>query len=200
MIDSHCHLADEIFAADLEAVIGRAKDAGLERTLVVLEGGNEAGGPFALSDLYDSVAAQPARPVSLDDLVAPPEPIAVTVAAPERESEPGPPPAAEPPADVIESTTDLVEPVPELVEPAAKLAGAAPVETAQAKGPARMPPVLVREVPDAAARRPHVRSQDVTKCDGRARRRRPVERKPRLRRCFELLERAGVARAGNDDR
>jgi len=29
MIDSHCHLADEVFAADLEAVVGRARDAGL---------------------------------------------------------------------------------------------------------------------------------------------------------------------------
>jgi TatD DNase family protein len=41
MIDSHCHLADETFASDLEAVIGRAKEAGLERALVVLEAGNE---------------------------------------------------------------------------------------------------------------------------------------------------------------
>jgi TatD DNase family protein len=40
MIDSHCHLADEIFSADLEAVVGRAKDAGLERALVILEAGN----------------------------------------------------------------------------------------------------------------------------------------------------------------
>jgi TatD DNase family protein len=41
MIDSHCHLADETFAADLDAVIARAKDAGLERVMVILEGGNE---------------------------------------------------------------------------------------------------------------------------------------------------------------
>ena len=40
MIDSHCHLADETFAADLDAVIARAKAAGLERTLVILEAGN----------------------------------------------------------------------------------------------------------------------------------------------------------------
>jgi TatD DNase family protein len=45
VIDSHCHLADEKFAADLEAVIGRAKSAGLERAMIILEGGNskEAG-------------------------------------------------------------------------------------------------------------------------------------------------------------
>jgi TatD DNase family protein len=40
MIDSHCHLADEVFGADLDAVIGRAKEAGLERALVILEAGN----------------------------------------------------------------------------------------------------------------------------------------------------------------
>ena len=42
MIDSHCHLADEKFAADLDAVVDRAKDAGVERVLVILEGGNAA--------------------------------------------------------------------------------------------------------------------------------------------------------------
>ena len=41
MVDSHCHLADETFASDLDAVIARAREAGLERTLVVLEAGNE---------------------------------------------------------------------------------------------------------------------------------------------------------------
>lgn len=40
MIDSHCHLADEGFAADLDAVIERARAAGLERALVILESGN----------------------------------------------------------------------------------------------------------------------------------------------------------------
>ncbi|MBI3490901.1 MAG: TatD family hydrolase [Acidobacteria bacterium] len=40
MIDSHCHLADEQFAADLDAVIARARSAGLERAMVILEGGN----------------------------------------------------------------------------------------------------------------------------------------------------------------
>ena len=41
MIDSHCHLADEVFAADLDAVIARAKAAGLERVLAILEAGEE---------------------------------------------------------------------------------------------------------------------------------------------------------------
>jgi TatD DNase family protein len=40
MIDSHCHLADEAFAADLEAVVARARAAGVEGALVILEGGN----------------------------------------------------------------------------------------------------------------------------------------------------------------
>ena len=40
-IDSHCHLADEVFAADLEAVVARAKEAGLERVMVILEAGNQ---------------------------------------------------------------------------------------------------------------------------------------------------------------
>ena len=42
MIDSHCHLADEKFAADLDAVVDRARTAGVERALVILEGGNAA--------------------------------------------------------------------------------------------------------------------------------------------------------------
>ena len=42
MIDSHCHLADETFASDLDAVVARAKDAGLERVCTILEAGNAA--------------------------------------------------------------------------------------------------------------------------------------------------------------
>jgi TatD DNase family protein len=42
VIDSHCHLADEVFATDLDAVVARAKEAGLERVLVILEAGNSA--------------------------------------------------------------------------------------------------------------------------------------------------------------
>ena len=42
MIDSHCHLADAAFAGDLADVIARATTAGVERALVILEGGNEA--------------------------------------------------------------------------------------------------------------------------------------------------------------
>jgi TatD DNase family protein len=40
MIDSHCHLADDTFAGDLPEVVNRARAAGLERVLVILEAGN----------------------------------------------------------------------------------------------------------------------------------------------------------------
>lgn len=42
MIDSHCHLADDTFKADLADVVARARDAGLERAFVILEAGNDA--------------------------------------------------------------------------------------------------------------------------------------------------------------
>jgi TatD DNase family protein len=41
MIDSHCHLADAAFAGDLEAVVARARDAGVEQALVMLAAGDE---------------------------------------------------------------------------------------------------------------------------------------------------------------
>jgi TatD DNase family protein len=41
VIDSHCHLADEVFAGDLDAVVARAREAGLERALVILAAGDE---------------------------------------------------------------------------------------------------------------------------------------------------------------
>ena len=40
MIDSHCHLADEVFGADLDQVVQRAKAAGLEGALVILAAGD----------------------------------------------------------------------------------------------------------------------------------------------------------------
>jgi TatD DNase family protein len=41
MIDSHCHLADDVFGPDLGEVINRTRDGGFERVLVILEAGNE---------------------------------------------------------------------------------------------------------------------------------------------------------------
>jgi TatD DNase family protein len=40
VIDSHCHLADEAFEGDLEAVIERAKAAGVESALCILAAGD----------------------------------------------------------------------------------------------------------------------------------------------------------------
>src|SRR5262249_45097029 len=36
LIDSHCHLADEKFSADLDAVVARARSAGLEGAMCIL--------------------------------------------------------------------------------------------------------------------------------------------------------------------
>ena len=57
LIDSHCHLADEAFAADLDAVVDRAKAAGLERALIVLEAGNaqEAAQAARAAELWPDV-------------------------------------------------------------------------------------------------------------------------------------------------
>src|SRR5688500_10472845 len=40
MIDSHCHLADEAFAADLDAAIARAREAGVTGALCILAAGD----------------------------------------------------------------------------------------------------------------------------------------------------------------
>ena len=42
MIDSHCHLADQTFADDLDGVVARAKRANVERALIVLAAGDTA--------------------------------------------------------------------------------------------------------------------------------------------------------------
>ena len=42
MIDSHCHLAGEEFIADLDAVVARARAAGLERLLVIVAAEDDA--------------------------------------------------------------------------------------------------------------------------------------------------------------
>src|SRR4051812_17921141 len=81
MNDSHCHLADEVFAADLDAVVARARQAGLERAMVILEAGNasEAQQARRLEELWPAVrfaigvhphhaqrfAADPARAAAL---------------------------------------------------------------------------------------------------------------------------------------
>jgi TatD DNase family protein len=42
VIDSHCHLADAAFSGDLDAVVERARGAGVERALVILAAGDGA--------------------------------------------------------------------------------------------------------------------------------------------------------------
>jgi TatD DNase family protein len=42
MIDSHCHLADEAFIPDLDAVVSRAQAAGLSGALMILAAGDDA--------------------------------------------------------------------------------------------------------------------------------------------------------------
>jgi TatD DNase family protein len=42
MIDSHCHLADEAFETDLDAVVERAREAGLTDVLCILAAGDES--------------------------------------------------------------------------------------------------------------------------------------------------------------
>ena len=49
MIDSHCHLAGEEFAADLDAVVARASEEGLSGALVILAAGDDAEGERAKS-------------------------------------------------------------------------------------------------------------------------------------------------------
>jgi TatD DNase family protein len=57
MIDSHCHLADDTFAADLDQVVRRARDAGVERALVILAAGDrgEAAQAGRLAALWPDV-------------------------------------------------------------------------------------------------------------------------------------------------
>jgi TatD DNase family protein len=57
MIDSHCHLADDQFQADLPAVIARAQAAGLERALCILDAGipEEAARVPRLRELWPAI-------------------------------------------------------------------------------------------------------------------------------------------------
>ena len=57
LIDSHCHLADDVFAADLEEVVARARAAGLERALVILAAGDakEAAQARRLEEVWPDV-------------------------------------------------------------------------------------------------------------------------------------------------
>lgn len=82
MIDSHCHLADATFAADLAAVVERARAAGVERVLTILEGGNaeEAAQAAELSRLWpDSRVAIGVHPHAAHEYASDPERAAAVV-------------------------------------------------------------------------------------------------------------------------
>lgn len=57
MIDSHCHLADDVFQADVEAVVERARGAGVEGALCILDAGSaeELGRVPRLSALWPAL-------------------------------------------------------------------------------------------------------------------------------------------------
>jgi len=57
MTDSHCHLADAAFDADLPDVVTRAREAGLTHVLTILAAGDDAEGSRAdrLAALWDGV-------------------------------------------------------------------------------------------------------------------------------------------------
>jgi TatD DNase family protein len=67
MIDSHCHLAGDEFADDLDLVIARAQDAGVQGALCILDAGNRveldrvAGLRARWADLRFSVGVHPHR-------------------------------------------------------------------------------------------------------------------------------------------
>ena len=57
MIDSHCHLADDGFEADLDGVVARAREAGVEAALCILAAGDEqeAARARVVRDKWDAV-------------------------------------------------------------------------------------------------------------------------------------------------
>lgn len=57
MIDSHCHLADTQFAGDLEAVLQRAKEAGIDRVITIADSLQEAKNCIELAENYPQIFA-----------------------------------------------------------------------------------------------------------------------------------------------
>jgi len=57
VIDSHCHLADQAFAGDLDEVVRRAQDAGLQAAMCILSAGDEqeAAAAARVRDLWPAV-------------------------------------------------------------------------------------------------------------------------------------------------
>jgi TatD DNase family protein len=57
LVDAHCHLDDEAFAPDLEAVIARARDAGVQAIITAGEDVASSRASVALVERYESVFA-----------------------------------------------------------------------------------------------------------------------------------------------
>lgn len=57
MIDSHCHLADDVFAGDVAAVIARARESGVEGALCILDAGHaeERARAARLAELWEGL-------------------------------------------------------------------------------------------------------------------------------------------------
>ncbi len=55
MFDSHCHLTDERFTGDVDAVLGRARDAGVNGLVTIGGGLDDAVAAAALAEQHDSV-------------------------------------------------------------------------------------------------------------------------------------------------
>ncbi len=76
MIDSHCHLADEVFASELDQVVARARAAGVDRVLTILAAGddNEATQAEQLVGLWpEARVAIGVHPHAAADFAADPE-------------------------------------------------------------------------------------------------------------------------------
>ena len=55
MFDSHCHLTDEAFAIDLDAVLARAAAAGVHGVVTIAANADDAGAAWALAERHPSV-------------------------------------------------------------------------------------------------------------------------------------------------
>lgn len=55
MIDSHCHLADKKFTSDIEAVVQRAADVGVDRMIAIADSLPEAEDCIQLAEKYDQI-------------------------------------------------------------------------------------------------------------------------------------------------
>lgn len=55
MIDSHCHLADQKFDADFDAVLARAKAAGVQKMVTIADTINESEKCLKIAEKYDHI-------------------------------------------------------------------------------------------------------------------------------------------------